>query len=162
MVGTARSLEDPRSVPSSMTTWYDITRSRLLAPRLCITYSREAWRRDFSPQIRATDIFSAAKLEKFSSLFLLQREQSRDGRQRRGRACRRGWSSLLEGKRRGPSCSASSQRAHTHTRARRYAFPIFSSTAYHVIVETYAGERADMCSGPGVRREAEGYTVRCR
>lgn len=53
-------------------------------------------------------------------------------------------------------------RAHTHARARRYAFPIFPSTAYHVIVETYAGERADMCSGPGVRREAEGYTVRCR
>lgn len=69
---------------------------------------------------------------------------------------------LSEGKRRGPSSPASSQRARTQTCARRYAFPIFSSTAYHVIVETYAGERADMCSGPGVRREAEGYTVRCR
>lgn len=34
---------------------------------------------------------------------------------------------------------------HTH----RYGFSYIFSTAYHVIVETYARERADMCSGPG-------------
>lgn len=34
---------------------------------------------------------------------------------------------------------------HTH----RYGFSYIFSTAYHVIVETYACERADMCSGPG-------------
>lgn len=50
----------------------------------------------------------------------------------------------------------------TRLHARRYAFPIFSFTAYHVIVETYAGEQANMCTGPGVHREAEGYTVHCR
>lgn len=154
-----------RSVPSSMTPWYDITRSRLLAPRLCITSSREALRRrDFSPQIRATDIFRLPNWKDSSSLFLLQR-----GAERRWEAAAR--TSLREGVElvvggvsvvAPPALPPPSARTRTHARARRYAFPIFPSTAYHVIVETYAGERAAMCSGPGVRREAEGYTVRCR
>lgn len=60
-----------------------------------------------------------------------------------------------------PALPPPSARTHTCAHADTL-FLYFPSTAYHVIVETYAGERADMCSGPGVRREAEGYTVRCR
>lgn len=145
------------SVTSPMATGCDITMQPPTRLTLRILYCKVAWRPDFC----ATGNF-LSHWKKSPCFFLSgsraeiggsSEDEAREGGGGGGGAhCWRGSVGTP------PPLSPPSM----HTLTRRSAFPIFSSTAYHVIVETYAGEQADMCSGPGVHREAEGYTVRCR